>query len=131
MNPSSVDIKDLLVANLGLIFATDLFIGKEPATPNNVTTIFDTPGRAPSLYYDNTIQYYFPSVQIRVRNTDYLSGWNLINDIKVLLHGRANEQINNTIYTVMVCSSDPALLDWDDNNRARFIVNFDLQREPV
>jgi len=46
MNPSSIDIRDILIAHtptLGLTFATNLLIGLEPESPDNVVTIFDTP----------------------------------------------------------------------------------------
>jgi len=130
MNPSSEDVKDMLVAaSLGLTFATNLFIGREPTKPNNCVTIFDTPGFPPQLTLDAAGRdYYYPSVQIRVRNTSYADGWALANNIMVSLHGRVYETSGGTLYTTVYCSSGPALLDWDENNRARFIVNFNLQR---
>lgn len=129
MNVVSEDIKDMLVADsLGLTFADNLFIGREPTVPKNCVTIFDTPGFPPQLTLKQGEDYFYPSIQIRVRNTDYRTGWNLIKDIMTSLHGRANETWNETLYTVIYCSSGPALLDWDENNRARFIVNFNLQR---
>jgi len=132
MNPSSKDIVEMLEAesSLGLTFATDLFIGREPTLPKNCVTIFDTPGFPPLLTLDEGDPvYYYPSVQIRVRNTSYLTGWNLIHDIMASLHGRANEvSSDGVLYTVIYCSSGPALLDWDENNRVRFIINFNLQR---
>lgn len=130
MNPASVDIKDLVEADsgLGLTFATDLFIGREPAAPDNCVTIFDTPGGSPMQTFKQGEDYYYPSIQIRVRNTNYLTGWDLINDIKVLLHNRAQETVNGTLYSVIICTQEPALLDWDENDRARFVTSFDLQR---
>jgi hypothetical protein len=129
MNPSSVDIKDMLEAEsaLGLEFADNLFIGKEPSTPNNCVTIFDTMGYAPQLTLDVT-KYEFPSVQIRVRSTDYLTGWALIQSITDLLHGRAQETWNDTLYSVIYCSSGPAFMRWDENNRAQFVSNFNINR---
>lgn len=129
MNAPSVDIKDMLVAEgLGLTFGTDLFIGREPESPNNCTTIFDTPGFAPEKYYTNEYRYFYPAVQVRVRNVDYLDGWDLINDIKLLLHNRGQETWNGTLYSLVMCSIEPALLNWDSNNRARFVTTFDIQR---
>lgn len=131
MNMPSEDIKDMLVADssLGLTFATDLFIGKEPSTPNNVTTIFDIEGYPPQLTLAGQGEdYYYPAIQIRVRNVDYVTGWALINNIKVSLHGRQHETWNGTLYTVVYCSSGPALLEWDENGRALFIINFNIQR---
>lgn len=130
MNPSSVDIKDLLEgeSSLGLTFGTDLMIGREPATPDDCVTIFDTPGGAPQQTFIQGEDYYYPSIQIRVRNTSYFTGWNLINDIKVLLHNRAQEIVNGTLYSAIICSQEPALLDWDENDRPRFVTTFNIQR---
>jgi len=132
MNASSEDIKDMLVADssLGLTFATNLFIGKEPIKPTNCVTIFDTYGFAPDL---NLISqgYERPIVSLRVRDINYMDGFNLAQEIKDSLHGRSHETWNGTLYTVIYCSSGPALLDWDDNGNARFIINFNLQRRVV
>ena len=132
MNASSVDIKDILVADttVDLTFATNLFIGKEEKTPRNCVTIFDTPGYAPDLGLTSQ-GYERPSIQIRVRNASYIDGWNLIELIKTSLHGRAQETWNGTLYSVIYCSSGPAHLDWDDNGNARFIINFNIQRRPI
>lgn len=129
MNSSAVDIKDMLLveSDLDLVFAENLFVGKEPASPDNVVTIFDAFGYPSKLTMDNA-RYEYPSVQIRVRNRKYQDGWELINDIMTSLHGRAHETWNDSLYEVIYCSSGPALLDWDDNGRARFIINLNLQR---
>jgi len=130
MNPTSVDIKDMLVAesSLGLTFATNLFIGKEPSSPNNCVTIFDTPGSGPDKAFDNSSKYYRPSIQIRVRNSNYLTGWQVIHSIKELLHCADPSEWNGTNYRAIFCSQEPALLDWDSNDRARFVATFDVQR---
>ena len=131
MNASSEDIKDMLKAesSLGLTYGTDLFIMREPPKPDNCVTIFDTAGGPAQLTLDeDNDDYYYPSIQIRVRNRASITGWDLIHDIMISLHGRAQETWNGTLYTLIACSSGPALLDWDDNNRARFIINFNLQR---
>jgi hypothetical protein len=130
MNPPSVDVKDMLEAEsiLGLDIATDLFVGEEPITPDNCVTIFDTPGFAPQLTLTPGEDYFYPSIQIRVRNRDYRTGWTLANNIKTVLHGKAQETWNGTLYSVIYCSSGTALLDRDEKRRARFVINFNLQR---
>lgn len=130
MNASSEDIKDMLLdeSSIDLTFATNLFIGKEPPSPDNTVTIFDTWGMTPQLTMDpGEAPYERPSVQIRVRNREYLAGWNLINNIYTLLHGRAHETRNGAVYEV-ITSTSPMHLDWDDNRRARFIINLNIQR---
>jgi len=131
MNSPSQDIKDMLVADtdLSLVYATDLFIGKEPADPKNCVTIFDTGGAPPQLTMAGKGEdYFYPSIQIRVRNTKYTTGWTLIQNIRTSLHGRAQETWNGTLYSGIFCSSGPALLDWDENHRVRFVINFNIQR---
>jgi len=129
MNAMSIDIVSLLEdeSSLGLVFANNLFIGKEPTSPSNCVTIFDTGGQPPQLTLD--IQgYEYPSVQIRVRNTKYQTGWNLIESIKTVLHGLSQVDVGSTLYSVIYCASGPAFLDWDDNSRARCIINFNCSR---
>ena len=131
MNATSEDIKDILKAESSLVltFATNLFVGHEPANPDECVTIFDTPGFPTQLAFgEGDDDYFYPSVQIRVRSGTYLGGMNLAQDIANVLHGRHNEIWNGTLYTLIKCSSGPALLDWDNNGRPRFIVNFNIQR---
>jgi hypothetical protein len=131
MNATSKDIADMLEADssLGLVFASNLFIGKEPATPKDTVTIFDTPGFPPQLTLDGKGgNYEYPSIQIRIRNKHYIDGMALTQKIKDSLHGRAKETWGGSLYSVIYCSSGPALLDWDDSSNARFIVNFNIQR---
>lgn len=132
MQCPSEDIKDMLVAesSLGLDFSTNLFIGKEPIKPSNCVTIFDTYGFAPDLNLKDQ-GYEKPIVSLRVRDRDYMTGFNLAQEIKDSLHGRSHETWNGTLYTVIYCSSGPALLDWDDNGNARFVLSINLQRRSV
>lgn len=130
MNSTVEDIKDMLEAesSLGLIFATNLFIGREPDHPDETVTLFDTSGMPPDLTFDASERYERPSFQVRVRSNSYLTGWDLTHSIVDTLHGRGQETWNSTLYSVIQCSSGPALLDWDTGGRVRFIANFNTQR---
>jgi hypothetical protein len=129
MNPPSVDIKDILLTKgLGLTFATNLFIGRELESPDDLVTIFDTPGGAPQLTMNFGERYNYPSIQIRVRNNNYLTGWNLINDIKDALHGLGPFDQGGSTYTLVKCTIEPAILDWDEADRVRFVTTFMMQR---
>lgn len=133
MNAPSNDIVDLLDM-LGessdftdLIYKENLFTGREPSKPINCVTIFDTPGYGPDLGLTNQ-GYERPSIQIRVRNTKKSDGWAIAERIKTSLHGLAQITVNGTLYSVIRCTGGPTLLDYDDNDNSRHIVNFDLQR---
>lgn len=129
MNSPAEDIKDLLVAetSLNLVFADNLFISREPDNPDNCVTLFDTPGFPPQLTFANE-NYEYPSLLIRIRNNSYTTGYTLAKQIFDALHGRAQETVNGTLYTVIMAMNNPAMFDFDDNKRIRFIINFNLQR---
>jgi len=136
MNAVSWDVKDMLEAwdgtasseaDLELVYGTNLFTGLQPANPYNVVTILDIPGGMPWLGLTDK-GYEYPSIQILVRNKDYNEGMNLCERIKDALHGRAQETWNDTLYTLVRCSTPPALLEWDDNGCANLFMNFNLQR---
>lgn len=130
MNPCSEDIKDFLESesSLALTFATDLFIAKQPLSPDNCVTIYDTPGAPPALWFDASEVYDYPSIQIRIRNINYLNGYSMAQALKTYLHGQAHITINSTYYSLIQCMGDPAFLEWDEKGRVHFIINFNLQR---
>ena len=130
MNTPAVDIKDVLkdISSLGLTFAVDLFVGKEPSSPDDCVTIFDTPGGIPQLTFDKTEKYYYQSIQIRIRNNSYVEGNTLAYQIEEELQGMAHVTVNSTYYSLIQSMGSPCLLDWDKNNRARIIINFNIQR---
>ena len=131
MNAVSVDVADMLVADsgLGLTTGTNLFVGKEPTGPKNVVTIYDTYGFPPQVTLAGKGEdYYYPSVQVRIRNRDYRTGQSLAQDIMISLHGRAQETWNGTLYSVIRCMGDPMFMSWDDKQLCHFVVNFDIQR---
>jgi len=129
MNACSEDIKDILLAdsNLGLS-EESIWIGREPSKPSNTVTIFDTSTTPPMLTLRQGENYFHDAIQIRIRNTDYRVGYALANQIMVSLHGREQEAWNDTLYSVIFCTSGPAMLGWDDNNRVWFIINFECHR---
>ncbi len=133
-NPASVDIRDLILLNQtppldDLEFGKNMFIGREPATPDDCVTIFDTPGFPPDPHMDPESRYYRPSIQIRVRALRYESAYSMITTIKEAIHN-LYLAINDTVYTGILCSQEPALLDWDEKGRCRWVTTFDLQRRP-
>jgi hypothetical protein len=129
MNAASEDIKDMLAgdSSLGLTFGTDLFIAKMPTAPNNCVVIVDTPGGIPDLSLDSRV-FHLTSVQIQVRNTDYRTGWTLLNDILGSLHGRAQQTWNATLYSAIWASTEASFIRFDDKGRALFSSNFNMKR---
>lgn len=129
MTDIGYDIKDMLeAAGLGLIFKKNLYIAKEPTSPDNVVTITPTPGFAPERTLDNGSWYYRSAVQIRVRDNTYSDGMTLGMNIMQSLHDRANTEWNGTLYAVIQAMGEPTPFARDENNRVIVIINFNLQR---
>ena len=126
----SEDIKTMLTtpSSLALTFGTDLFIGQEPKEPDDCVTIFDTPSFPPDITLDKVDDYYNSSCQILIRNKDYPTGLAFARDIMVYILDRVGETVNGTLYTVIRATGEPSWLDRDQNNRPRFIINFNCQR---
>jgi len=129
MNAPSQDIATLLeISDIGLTLASDLFISREPASPDNCVTLYDTPGSPPVVFMNKNEKYFYPAIQVRIRNNDYRQGYSLGKQIATMLHGEGQTEINDTYYSLIAAQSEPFLLEYDKNNRAIFIINFNLQR---
>lgn len=127
MNPTSVDIKDLLVqAGVG-VFSTDLFIGREPAQPSNCITVYDTGGGAqnPRFAIDEA------NIQVRARNIGYTDGYGKLEQVKKALEGLPQTTVNNATYIGIWASTNIAFLKYDEQERAMFSINFRVQRQPT
>ena len=126
IKPTSVDIKDMLVSDGIGTFGTDIFIGREPDEPNNCITIYDTGGGEPNAKWreDN------PTIQIRVRNSSYESGYDKIIGVRDKLLGRPPETVNTTDYIGIWASSDIIPMERDNQERSIFVTNFRIIREP-
>jgi hypothetical protein len=114
-------------SSLGLVSGTNLFRGLQPDKPNDCVCIWDYSGRPPHLTMDSK-SYEYPTVQIMVRSIKYDTGYTLIKNIMDSLHGRAQETWNGTLYSLIASSGSPAFLEWDEKNRAQFILNLNVQR---
>ena len=131
---SSEIIKNILEGETALIFAQDLFIGREPERPSNTVTIFDTVDQGPQLTLNNSPEnktaYDYTAIQIRVRHVDYKEAMNRATQYMRILHNRGNEIFGEIRVTLIEALDNPSLLDWDKNDRARIITNYSIQRTP-
>ena len=129
MKSPAVDISAILVLSssaLSLVEGTDLFISREPTSPNAVVTIFDTGGLEPA---SSTEKNEFPTIQVRVRGaSDYETAYSLMDDIKNVLHKFANQTVNSTLYQGIWASSDIIPLGYDENDRPTLTLNFRIHR---
>ena len=131
MNSTATDIATLLDGDtsLGLTIGTDLFTGRMPDQPADCVVVYDNPGDAPMLTYKKaTSNYFYSSVSVRIRNTNYTAGWTQIFAILEFLHASSQDVIDGTYYALIKAMNDPQVLHWDDNDRVLMFVNFEVQR---
>ena len=126
-NPVTVDMKDILVAFGYGTFGDTIHIGKEPDKPANCITLYDMGGleQNAKISLDN-IRF-----QVRVRNKSYINGYNILDRIKRELDGRPPGTINGSRYVGYWATSYIIFLERDESDRAIFVCNFRVIREPA
>ena len=132
MNPPSEDIKDLLVsAGIGTFAASSgwgIYIAEEPESPDTTITLYDTQGEAPDPAW--LIDY--PRFMVRVRGEEdsYLATYAKALAVRDELNGIAPQTVNSTPYVGIWAMTDVTFVEFDDNRRPVFTVNFRIVREP-
>lgn len=130
MNIPSKNIQTILEAETDLVFKQTLFRAREPESPSVCTTLFDTPDAGRFKTYDKTEKYDYAGVQVRVRNPNSDAAFAKAQEIVDVLD-RINSRIVNGDSVSVLSLDNPSLLDWDDNDRARVIANFQVQQTPA
>lgn len=129
-NAPTVDVKDLLVAaGIGAFGGTAnwaIYIGSEPDTPNNVITLYDTPGTAPNPKF----RLDEPRFQVRVRSHNYNDGFQKAIEVSAQLQGLPSQTFNGTRYEGIWVVLETNFLKADDEGRSIFVTTFRMIREP-
>ena len=126
MNAPSQDIKDILVADGIGTFGTDLFVSKQPSTPDAVVTVYDTGGFAP----EGTTSDHYPTVQVLIRGdqNSYRTTYTKAENVRDSLHRLHDETWNSTKYIAIWAMSDIIFVGYDENERPEFSINFRMHR---
>lgn len=101
-----------------------VFIGREPLVPENVVTVYDT-GGGPSVLVDLRK----PTVQVRVRATEYLDGWLRSNEAYKALVEPVTPSTVDGITLQWISTSEVAFIGRDDADRCIFTCNYQLLRD--
>lgn len=103
-----------------------LHLGREPDTPDETVTVYDTGGGLADP--DNGV--YQPSIQVRVRHNDYRTAADKAEAIRdTLIASATGFTANGVKYLGAWALSDPTGLGYDEHDRARVVINFDLMYE--
>lgn len=126
-NSPAFDIAGILQTNGIGTFGTDIFVAREPETPDQVITVYDTGGDPPNAKFLRDE----PTVQCRVRgNPDsYGTTWTLAQLIKDTLLGLAPQLIGGSNYVLFVQIADITSVASDKSNRPVLVSDWQLVRE--
>ena len=113
-----------ICTNFGTTFTsnTNLFLVVEPASPTNCVTIIPYGGAPPHTRH-RYAQY--PSVQIRIKNTNVSTGYKVGQSIINTMH--LNDRVGSNIK--MKCfarQSSPIFLKYDEEDYPVWVVNLDV-----
>lgn len=119
--------------------AWSVHVSREPLAPDDVVTVYDT-GGADAVVVDAGADMRRPSIQVRVRGTDYLEAAELLGAIRDLLvqpegaalaAGALERAIGTHWYVSIGLVGDIVSLGRDDNDRQRLVANFAIIRQPL
>lgn len=123
------DIGEYLQDNSIGTLGADLFLSQMPDTPDDVITIYEYAGNAPSKLGGNRQ----PGIQIRTRSASYEDARAKIDEVYTLLSKIGNEYeddapegvtINGTTYLHFQTVQEPFEIGIDDNGRHELVQNF-------
>jgi len=106
-----------------------LFVDKEPPSPDEAVTIYNTGGFEPNAKWLQD----FPTVQVRARGQKLnpTTVMAKILEIKDELLGISKRVINEDTYIGIWGLSDIAFLKYDDEQRPIYVMNFRIVKEPI
>lgn len=106
-------------------FAEDIHVSREPVSPDNVVTLYDTGGSAPANY---DIELRQPTIQVRVRNTSYPNAVAKQEEIFEILNAIKTQVIGTSTYLGVWMTTDIISIGRDDNDRHLLTANYQVQR---
>jgi hypothetical protein len=125
MNDVATEIATYLEdESIGTI-GTDLFVGDQPDSSDNVISVFNTGGYQPDKYLPTAK----PTVEVLVRNKSYASCASKIQDVVDLLHNQYNVTLvsGGNYYFYIRLVAEPSSLGRDEKGRQEFSANFEIK----
>jgi hypothetical protein len=101
--------------------ATDIFVGVQPASPDDCVTILGGVGLPPNT---NIMELEFPRFQVIVRNKDYSLGDAKLREIRALLHVKIGLQLTDFYILRCHAQQDGGPIGEDNKGRYEFSINF-------
>ena len=116
--PLTASIPSVVGSTLG--FGRNLFIGREPSSPTNCVTIYPTGGYSPDISRSTET----PTIQIRIRNTSYPTGYKIGNMIGKEFHENTSicASVRGKCFSMQSQAMPIGLTD--DSTAHIFVINF-------
>lgn len=112
-----------VTGGLGGLNPWAVYVGREPLEPPNVVTVYDTGG--PPATVLPSIRA--PSIQLRVRSEDYVTGWTKCQELYRTLVSLTSLDRPGVRVVSWVPSTDILAIGRDDADRFLFAVNFNVR----
>lgn len=126
MAPLLTDIATILNGDGVGTLGTDIFASKEPNSPDNCITIYNT-GGLPDDCLDVDSKDELCTFQIRVRNNDYVAGYLVMDAVRDSIekskYNVITDSAGSTIYSIW-STNLPTDLQRDTTNRCIIVQNF-------
>ena len=129
MTSAAYDFRELLQAAEVLFDPWEVYVGREPPSPDTVITCYDSSGEnpLPNLGWD------WLHVQARVRGptNDYLEAFTVAQSIKDHFLGLTDQTTDNgNVYMIFTMVGDIIALGYDENKRPLLVINWRIGRRP-
>jgi hypothetical protein len=109
-------------------FAQTIHVSREPVSPDNVVTLYDTGGSSPLL--SDHAELRENSIQVRVRNTSYPDAYNKQLEIARVFQGQEPFLQGESEYAGVWQVGDIISIGRDDSDRFLLTSNYRVVRNP-
>lgn len=100
----------------------DIFVGKQPADPDNCISIIGQPGvRQPDVSIPDLM---FPRFQVLVRDVDFEAGSTKLRGVRTALHDKIAMSLPNFFCFSISADQEGFPIGEDDKGRPEFSINF-------
>lgn len=130
MNSAAHDIAQYLVTqgvlpDLGGHDRWSVHVGGEPTAPNDVVTLYDTPGLEPDT---DRLDIFQPTLLVRVRATNYIQGHGKQDEIRAALMLTQPIETPSSVFEHCIPTTDIFSLGRDEENRYILVCNYRARR---
>ena len=102
-----------------------VYVGREPLSPVDVVTVYDT-GGLPDVLVDDVSE---PSIQVRVRSEDYVQGYAKAQAARQALQAATGVTIEGGQVVQWIGQGNILYIGRDDQDRCLFTDNYRMMRE--